>query len=163
VIHAYIGIGSNLGDKRRYCNQAVERIKRLPNSELLKKSNWYMTEPVGVDGQDWYMNGAVSLATETPARDLLNHLLTIEKKMGRVRNRRWDPRTIDLDLLMYGQDIIEEDFLKVPHPLMHLRRFVLVPLVQIAPDLLHPVLGVAVSELLGRLSEDGQHLRSLKE
>ena len=105
---AYIGIGSNLGDKRRHCTEAVERIGQIPDCQLNGSSDWYSTKPVGVEGQDWYVNGVVSLAAGISARQLLNQLQAIEGRMGRIRKERWEPRIIDLDILAFGEEIIQE-------------------------------------------------------
>jgi 2-amino-4-hydroxy-6-hydroxymethyldihydropteridine diphosphokinase len=158
----YIGIGSNLKDKRRNCLRAVEMIEQIPGCELTGSSDWYLTKPVGVKGQEWYVNGVVSISTKVPPRDLMVKLLSIESDMGRVRTRRWEPRIIDLDILLYGRKIINEEDLRVPHPLMHLRKFVLVPLVQLAPDLIHPSLGVTMAELLGEMQDNGQEVLALE-
>lgn len=160
---AYIGVGSNLGDKRHNCLTAVEVMKRIPGSELTGRSDWYLTKPVGVKGQDWYVNGVVSISTKIPALDLLRRLLAIESDMGRVRRKRWESRIIDLDILLYGHEIINERDLTVPHPLMHLRKFVLVPLVQLAPDLIHPSLGVSMAELLRKMTNNGQEVVPLED
>jgi len=133
-------------------------IEQIPGCQLTGCSDWYLTKPVGVKGQDWYVNGVVSISTKIPAPDLLRRLLAIESDMGRVRTKRWEPRIIDLDILLYGREIIHEEDLTVPHPLMHLRKFVLVPLVQLAPDLIHPSLGVTMAELLGRIQNKGQEV-----
>jgi 2-amino-4-hydroxy-6-hydroxymethyldihydropteridine diphosphokinase len=111
---------------------------------------------VGVKGQDWYVNGVISLKTVISAQDLLQCLQGIEERMGRVRRSKWGPRTIDLDVLLFGQDIINDEDLEIPHPFMHLRRFVLVPMVQLAPDLVHPVLGKTMFQLLEDSSHEGQ-------
>ena len=160
---AYIGIGSNLEDKRRNCLTAIERIEQIPGSQLTGCSDWYLTRPVGVKGQEWYVNGVVSLSTKIHPRDLLRRLLAIESDMGRIRRERWESRIIDLDILLYGREIINEEDLTVPHPLMHLRKFVLVPLVQLAPDLIHPSLGVTMAELLGTIQNNGQEVVPLKD
>ncbi|MEE9611155.1 MAG: 2-amino-4-hydroxy-6-hydroxymethyldihydropteridine diphosphokinase, partial [Desulfatiglandales bacterium] len=134
----YIGIGSNLGDKRHNCLKAVEMIGQIPGCELSGHSDWYLTKPVGVRDQGWYVNGVVSISTSISAKDLLSGLMAIEADMGRVRRKRWESRVIDLDILLFGHEIIDEEKLTIPHPLMHLRKFVLVPIVQLAPDLIHP-------------------------
>ncbi len=153
---AYIGIGSNLGDKLENCLEAIELIRGIPEGVLLARSNFYRTEPVGVKGQDWYVNGVISLKTVISAQDLLQCLQGIEERRGRVRGSKWGPRTIDLDILLFGQDIINDEDLEIPHPFMHLRRFVLVPMVQLAPDLVHPVLGKTMFQLLEDSSHKGQ-------
>jgi 2-amino-4-hydroxy-6-hydroxymethyldihydropteridine diphosphokinase len=160
---AYIGIGSNLEGKRHNCLTAVERVEQIPGAALTGRSDWYLTRPVGVKGQDWYVNGVVSISTKIPPRDLLGRLLAIESDMGRVRRKRWESRIIDLDILLYGHEIIKEEDLTVPHPLMHLRKFVLVPLVQLAPDLIHPSLGVTMAELLRRMTNNGQEVIPLED
>ena len=160
---AYIGIGSNLGDKRQNCLRAIEKIEQIPGCRLTGRSDWYLTEPVGVEGQDWYVNGVISLSTAISPQELLGSLLDIEAEMGRVREERWESRVIDLDILLYGQEIIDEEDLKVPHPLMHRRKFVLVPLVQLAPDLIHPSLGVSMAELLRRVRSNGQEVVPLED
>jgi 2-amino-4-hydroxy-6-hydroxymethyldihydropteridine diphosphokinase len=154
----YIGIGSNLGDREGNCVRAVELVDGTRGCRIIKMSALYRTEPVGVEGHDWYVNGAVSLASEISAHELLARLLEIESKMGRVRKGTWDPRPIDLDILLFGRDIITEDGLTVPHPRMHLRRFVLAPMAQLEPDLVHPVLGLTMRELLEGLPEEGQRV-----
>jgi len=160
---AYIGVGSNLGDKRRHCIEALERMGQIPGCKLRGSSDWYLTKPVGVEGHDWYVNGVVSLATGLSARQLLKQLQGIEESMGRTRKERWEPRVIDLDILTFGQEIVFEEDLQVPHPLMHLRKFVLVPMAQLAPDLIHPSLGATMAALLRRLPADEQEVVPMKE
>lgn len=160
---AYIGIGSNLGDRIGYCLKAVEMMKGISDFQFIGCSDWYLTRPVGVIKQDWFVNGAASLSTHISAQDLLNRLLEIEKSLGRVRSEHWGPRVIDLDLLLYGDAVIQEGTLKVPHPFMHLRRFVLVPMAQLAPNEVHPLLGSTMSELLDGLPENGQEVVPLGE
>ena len=160
---AYIGIGSNLGDKRDNCLKAVEMIGQFPDGRLTGQSDWYLTEPVGVEDQDWYLNGVLSLDTNKSPQDLLRSLMRIEAELGRIRRKRWESRIIDLDILLYGRDIIDEDNLTIPHPLMHLRKFVLVPMARLAPDLVHPSLGVTMSELLLKIPENGRVVSSLEE
>ncbi len=155
---AYIGIGSNLGDRHQNCLMALDMLQKTPGCKLTGHSNWYLTEPVGVKDQDRYVNGVASISTELSAHDLLRMLLAIEQDMGRVRRKRWESRIIDLDLLLYGRKVINEKHLTVPHPLMHVRRFVLVPLVELEPNLIHPSLGLTMSELLAQLTEDDQEV-----
>ena len=159
----YIGIGSNLGEKHKNCLRAIEMIEQIPGCKPIKQSDLYLTKPVGVEDQDWYVNGVMSLKTDLPPQDLLNHLMSIEEKMGRVRRERWESRIIDLDILFFGQQIINEKNLTVPHPRLHFRRFVLVPMTQIAPDLTHPSLGLTMAELLGKCPDDGQVVIPVKE
>jgi 2-amino-4-hydroxy-6-hydroxymethyldihydropteridine diphosphokinase len=160
---AYIGIGSNIGDKVSNCLEAVEEIKKLHGCRFISQSELFLTMPVGVEDQDWYVNGVVSVAAGLLPVDLLEKLLAIEAGMGRIRRRRWGARIIDLDLLLFGQDIIAESDLTVPHPRLHLRRFVLEPMARLAPDLVHPTLGKTVSELLRDFEGDDQVVVPLKD
>ncbi len=161
---AYIGIGSNLGEKLDNCIRAIDLMEKLPGCGVMARSDFYRTSPVGVEGQDWYVNGAVSLATDLPASSLLKGLLWIEEELGRIRRKKWDSRTIDLDILLYGQAVINEKDLIIPHPSMHLRKFTLKPMVQLAPNLVHPVLGSTMVRLLDGLSEEaGQEIYILGE
>ena len=153
---AYIGVGSNLGGRVENCQRAVEQVRVMEDSTLTGLSPFYRTEPVGVTDQDWYVNGVIRIETGLSARDLLGSLLSIETLMGRVRRERWGPRVIDLDILLYGTEVIDEEDLTVPHPLMHTRRFVLVPLAQLDPDLVHPVLKRSMRALCHDLSRQGQ-------
>ena len=157
---AYIGIGSNLGDKLGNCVNAIDLIEKTPGLNVTARSPFFRTEPVGVKGQDWYLNGVIALTAHVSTHSLLACLLDIEEKMGRKRQTKWDARVIDLDILLSGQEIIKEEGLTVPHPLMHLRRFVLIPLARLAPDLIHPTLGMTMDELLAGLPENGQAVTS---
>jgi 2-amino-4-hydroxy-6-hydroxymethyldihydropteridine diphosphokinase len=118
---------------------------------------------VGVQGQDWYVNGVVLLNTALSPGELLHQLQRIEKEMGRVRKLRWEARIIDLDILFFDQEILAEEDLKVPHPLVHERRFALLPLLELAPDFVHPVLGLSIRELLERLDSGEQEVIPLRE
>ena len=159
---AFIGIGSNLGDRRKNCSEAVKRLKEIRGCEFLGCSRWYLTSPVGVRDQDWFVNGVARLDAEISARELLSRLRSIETDMGRVRNEKWGPRVIDLDLLLYGEDIIRESDLEVPHPQMHLRRFVLVPLAELDPDVIHPILANTASQMLSGLKGEEQQVTLLE-
>jgi 2-amino-4-hydroxy-6-hydroxymethyldihydropteridine diphosphokinase len=145
---AYIGIGSNMGDKISNCRSAIGEINQLPGCKVGACSSLYKTEPVGVAEQDWYINCVSQLTTYLNPYQLIKALLSIEHAMGRRRRRRWEARIIDLDLLLFGQEIIRSRDLVIPHPLMHERRFVLEPLAQLAPEFMHPVLKVTIRRLL---------------
>lgn len=153
---AYIGIGSNIGHKIDHCKRAISLMGKLEGCSVRLQSPFYRTEPVGVEGQDTFVNGVVCVDTDLSALTLLKRLLKIETDMGRVRLKKWDARVIDLDILLFGSRVINKPDLIVPHPLMHLRRFVLTPLLQIAPDLIHPVLCQSIKELAGVVPENGQ-------
>ncbi len=159
----YIGVGSNLGDKLENCLKAIEMVDNISGCRLIAQSDFFRTEPVGVEGHDWYVNGVISIEADIPAHQLLNSLLAIEAGLGRERKKKWDPRTIDLDILLLGQDIIEENDLTVPHPFMHSRKFVLVPMVQLSPDLVHPTLGKTMTDLLENMPEEDQVVSPLGE
>jgi 2-amino-4-hydroxy-6-hydroxymethyldihydropteridine diphosphokinase len=159
---AFIGIGSNLGDRRKNCVEAVERLKELRGCELIGCSRWYLTSPVGKKDQNRFVNGVACLGAEISARDLLGRLLSIEAGMGRVRTEKWGPRVIDLDLLLYGMDIVDESDLKIPHPYMHLRRFVMGPLAEVDPAVLHPILAKTASQMLQELQGEDQQVTLLE-
>ncbi|MDX2116181.1 MAG: 2-amino-4-hydroxy-6-hydroxymethyldihydropteridine diphosphokinase [Planctomycetota bacterium] len=150
-VRACIAIGSNLGDRHAAVAAAVTALAQLENTRLETASRAIETEPVGPP-QPRYLNAAAIVHTRLPARVLLHHLLAIEHSAGRDRaaEQRWGPRTLDLDIIFYGDYVIDEPGLTVPHPRMHERLFVLEPLALIAPELLHPLLGLKVSDLLTR-------------
>ena len=159
----YIGFGSNLGDRVDFCDRAVTLLGLLPHSQLLAVSSLYETEPVpdaGAQGEGWFLNGVVQLETDVTPQSLLAVCREIERSLGRDPERRSGPRTLDLDILLYGGRVIVEMDFRVPHPRLHLRRFVLEPLVEIDPALVHPALGQSASQLLARL-EDGHRVRRL--
>lgn len=160
---AYIGIGSNLGDPLENCITAVGFLDEMQGCHVDGRSAFYRTEPVGVEGQEWYVNAVVSLKTERSPQHLLEGLLALEKKMGRERKKKWGPRVIDLDLLIYDERVIDEEGLIIPHPRMHERRFVLVPMGDLAPTLLHPVYGKRIIDLLDACHDNGQDVIRLEE
>lgn len=149
----HIGIGSNLGDALQNCKDAIENISRLRSVGLIQSSSFYKTEPVGDIKQEYFVNTVIEIKTELPARELLQTLQKIEKQMGRERGVKGGPRIIDLDIIFYGQEIIREKGLTIPHPEMHKRRFVLEPLNEIASYFIHPVFGVSVRGLKERLDD----------
>jgi 2-amino-4-hydroxy-6-hydroxymethyldihydropteridine diphosphokinase len=148
---AYVGLGSNLGDREAMIRLALDDLARLSETTLVRASSLYDTEPVGETEQPNYLNAVVQLDTELTARQLLWNLMLIEKRLGRVRTQKWGPRTMDLDLLLYGTQVIEEPDLRVPHAELTRRSFVLVPLVELDPMLIHPVTGETLVSHLSRL------------
>ena len=151
---AFIGIGSNMGDKARRCEEAISEILKVDNHTLLAKSSFYKTQPVGYTAQDWFVNGVIKIETDLEALDLLRALKTIENHLGRIETFRWGPRVIDLDLLIFGGTCLETPEVTIPHPRLQERQFVLVPLAEIDPDLLHPVFKKSVRRLLEDMKED---------
>ena len=148
----FVGLGSNLGERESMIRLALEDLSRLPETKLVRASSLYDTEPVGEVDQPNFLNAVAQLETELSARQLLWNLLLIEKRLGRVRTRRWGPRTMDLDLLLYGDEVIEDSDLRVPHPELAHRSFVLVPLIELDPLLVHPVTRETLLHLVSRLN-----------
>jgi len=151
---AYIGIGSNLGDKRGYCLRALELMDELDGVTVQQRSSLYQSPPLGPPDQDWFVNAVVRVQTSLAPRNLLAALHLIEIQLHRKRNLHWGPRTIDLDLLFYDQEIITEEEIKIPHPELHKRHFVLLPLSEIAPRLVHPNFKKSVRSLLRELPKN---------
>ncbi len=145
----YLGLGSNQGDRVGLIQQAIRFLTEHPDIQLLSASSLYETEPVGFLEQNWFINAAVAINTTLSAHDLLLYCQRIEDKLGRIRNADvpWGPRTIDIDILFYGDEIIDEADLMIPHPRTHERACVLVPLLEINSRLIHPAFNQSIEVL----------------
>ena len=143
---AYVALGSNLGDKEANLRKALELLEER-GGEVVKTSSFICTEPYGVTDQPQFLNGVCEVRTSLEPLELLHTLLDIEQEMGRVRLRHWGERNIDLDLLLYEDVVMDTPQLKLPHPDMQNRDFVLLPLAEIAPELVHPILQKSIEEL----------------
>ena len=151
---AFIGFGSNLGDPVSNIEKALRLLANDPDISIERVSSLYRTAPVGVEDQDWFVNGVAHIRTVLDPFDLLNLLLSVEKTLGRERILRWGPRTIDLDILLYGALVLDREELQIPHPRMHERRFVLDPLCEIAPEVMHPVFRKTMLQLFEEIEDD---------
>lgn len=151
VVHVYIGLGSNLGDRERNLRSAYGHITTIQEIQPVRLSRFYETAPSGGPPQPMFLNAVLDIKTLLSPHQLLERFQHIENLMGRVRTVKWGPRTIDIDILLYGDTIVDDEQLKIPHPLMHMRLFVLEPFVEIAPDAIHPVLKKPIVQLYKEL------------
>ncbi|MBI4364845.1 MAG: 2-amino-4-hydroxy-6-hydroxymethyldihydropteridine diphosphokinase [Candidatus Latescibacteria bacterium] len=147
----YVGLGSNLGDREFLVRKAVESMRDLPRTLVIRVSSLYDTDPVGEVDQPAFLNAVVLLETTLEPRELLWQLLLIEKRMGRIRSQRWGPRPIDLDLLFYGEEAVDEPDLTIPHREAHRRAFVLLPLAELEPEFVHPTTGESIRKMIKKL------------
>ncbi len=158
---AWIAVGSNMGDSLENCRRGIAEIERSGASELTARSRFYRTEPVDYIDQDWFVNAVVRIRTALSPRELLAELNAIEAAAGRDRSGvRFGPRPLDLDIVFFDDLVMNTPGLTLPHPRMHKRRFVLQPLCDIDPAIVHPVLQQSVNDLLDRLEETGQKVIS---
>ncbi|MCL6582612.1 MAG: 2-amino-4-hydroxy-6-hydroxymethyldihydropteridine diphosphokinase [bacterium] len=158
---AYLGLGSNLGSRILNCYRAIYQLHHSGSVALVERSSFYETEPYGYEEQNRFINLVLKIRTDLSPQALLCLTQSVEKSLGREVSFRWGPRVIDIDLLLFGDEQIEEEGLVIPHPQLHLRRFVLYPLAEIAPDLRHPALGKTISELL-QTCPDRKEVRNLE-
>ena len=151
-VTAYVAVGANLGDRCANIEQAVQLLKDTDGIEVVRVSSLLENPAVGGPaGAPDFLNGAIELRTTLSPQQLLSRVLDVERVLGRERREKWGPRTIDLDLLLYGDCVIDEPHLHVPHPRLHQRRFVLQPLAEIASDIVHPTLGKSIGSLMREL------------
>lgn len=161
MTRVYLSLGSNMGDRQGYLQKAVESLNRLPETDVKAVSSYYETAAWGLTDQADFLNLALALDTQLPAETLLSSCQQIEKNLDRVRHEHWGPRTVDIDILLYGQETWGTEHLKVPHPFMNQRAFVLVPLLEIAGDLVEPQTGQAYEKYLSQL--DTSDVRKLEQ
>jgi 2-amino-4-hydroxy-6-hydroxymethyldihydropteridine diphosphokinase len=151
----YLSVGSNLGDRENNLSRAMEEIEER-GVKIVRRSSIYETEPVEIREQGWFLNAAVEAETDLMPQQLMSALLEIEGELGRRRRVKYGPRVIDLDILLFGSSIVKTPELVIPHPKMAERRFVLVPLAEIAPQAQHPVLRRSIAELLAECPDQSE-------
>ena len=151
---AYISLGSNIGDKEKNLNTALEEIKKISGTKIKKVSRFLITKPFGYTEQDDFLNAAAELETLLMPEELLKELLAVEEKLGRIREIKWGPRLIDLDILIFDDEVIDEENITIPHPWMSERMFVLEPLAEIAPNVVHPLSRKRIRELKNDLEKN---------
>jgi 2-amino-4-hydroxy-6-hydroxymethyldihydropteridine diphosphokinase len=149
---AYLGLGSNIGDRIKCIKSAIKLLNKNPQIEVIKTSSFYESEPLEYPNQAWFVNAVVMIETSLKPGELLKVAADIETELERVRTIRWGPRTIDIDILLYDQELVSTSELQIPHLRMHARAFVLIPLEEIAPEMKHPILNKTAKELFDQLS-----------
>jgi len=167
-VTAYLGLGSNLGCREKNLDRCVRHLTgqddtaasaepfKPGNVRPVRSSDTYETEPWGFTGQGHFLNRVLEVSTAVPPQELLGGIKELESRLGREPGERYGPRLIDIDILLYGREIVDLPGLQIPHPRLHQRAFVLVPLAEIAPDLIHPSLGISIGELCGQVEgKDG--------
>lgn len=147
----YLGLGANLGNREENIKNAISRLSSDPEILITKRSSMIETKPYGNINQPDFINSVIEIDTDITAENLLSKCLTVENELGRKRNEKWDPRTIDIDVLFYGKTIVNLEQLTIPHPDLHNRKFVLRSLNEICPDFIHPVLNKNIKELYKEL------------
>jgi 2-amino-4-hydroxy-6-hydroxymethyldihydropteridine diphosphokinase len=149
---AYIGLGSNIGDRIKSIKSAIKLLNKNPQIEVKKTSSFYESEPLEYPNQAWFVNAVVQVETSLKPAELLKVTADIETELERIRTMRWGPRTIDLDILLYDQELVSDADLQIPHLRMHARAFVLIPLAEIAEDVRHPILNKTAREMFDQIN-----------
>jgi 2-amino-4-hydroxy-6-hydroxymethyldihydropteridine diphosphokinase len=157
MTNVYLLIGSNVGNREKNLEKAIDEIEKGIGA-IDKKSKIYSTEPWGEKDQDDFLNQALSIKSKLKPKAILKKIAEIEKKIGREETFKWGPREIDIDILFYGDELISEIDLTVPHPFLHERRFTLIPLSEIAPELYHPIIGASIIDLLVECEDQSEVL-----
>lgn len=156
----FLGLGSNTGERQRFLNQAVGELNKVPDTKLIWASSVYETDPYGKADQPKFLNAALEIETLLPPPELLKEVKGIEQRLGRTTTEKWGPREIDIDILLYDGLVHDDGVIKVPHPDLERRKFVLVPLREIAPDLVHPVSGMTITELSLTCKDTGRVVKT---
>jgi 2-amino-4-hydroxy-6-hydroxymethyldihydropteridine diphosphokinase len=156
----FLGLGSNIGERGKFLNRAVAEIKKVRDTKIVWTSSVYETDPVGKTDQPKFLNAAVEIETRLGPKELYAEVRMIEQRLGRTAKERWGPREIDVDILLYDGLVFHDDEVTVPHPEMERRKFVLVPLREIAPDLVHPINGMTMEELVASCKDVGRVVQS---
>jgi 2-amino-4-hydroxy-6-hydroxymethyldihydropteridine diphosphokinase len=157
----FLGLGSNVGKRQEYLSRAVGELNRIRDTKVVWTSSVYETDPHGKTDQSRFLNAAVEIETLLNPSDLSAELQGVERQLGRSAGERWGPREIDIDILVYDGLVFEDEKVKVPHPELEKRKFALIPLREIAPDLVHPVNGMTVNELVTACEDQGRVVKSL--
>ena len=153
-MNTYLGLGSNLGSRKQHLQQAVFELENSAANKVLKISSIYETEPVGYVAQPWFLNLVLEMHTNLNPYELLQFVKEIESKVGRKETFKWGPRVVDIDILVYGNKIIKSRQLIIPHPEIHARRFVLLPLSEISPNFIHPEKKLSIKQMLATCSDN---------
>ena len=156
MVKVFLGLGSNKGDRLKFLTDAVNELEKNPDINIIKSSSIYETEPWGNKTLSKFLNSVIEIETELKPLELLKELKQVEKELGRVNNEEWTDREIDIDILFYGSDIVHNQALDIPHSEVENRKFVLVPLKEIAPDFIHPVINKSIMELLEITGDDSK-------
>ena len=160
LYRVFLGLGSNVGERQKFLNRAVEELRKVHDTRAVWASSVYETDPVGKTDQPKFLNAALEIETALAPKELYGEVKSIEQRIGRTEGERWGPREIDIDILLYDGLVFNDEELEVPHPEMVERKFVLVPLKEIAPDLVHPINGMTVEEMASACRDAGRVVQS---